>query len=79
MGTPAFAEGVFATLHARSGGIPRRINVLCTRALLACSLAGGCEITPADIGRAADELAGELGISESSEIDRLLVRLGKPA
>ena len=76
-GTPALVEDVFATLHARSGGIPRRINLLCTRALLACALASGSEITAADITQAADELAAELGIEESSEVGRLLVRLGK--
>ena len=76
-GMPAFADDVFAVLHARAGGIPRRINLLCTRALLACSLMGGNEITTADITQAADELAAELGIEHSSEVDRLLVRLGK--
>ena len=76
-GMPAFADDAFGALHVHSGGIPRRINLLCTRALLACALAGARAIAAADVTRAADELAAELGSAESSEVDRLLVRLGK--
>jgi len=36
---PAIADDAFVHLHARSGGIPRRINLICTRMLLACWLA----------------------------------------
>jgi general secretion pathway protein A len=76
-GLPAFDEDVFSTLHAHSGGIPRRINLLCTRALLACALRGGRAISGGEVANAAEELAAELGAPETSEIDRLLVRLGK--
>ncbi|MEP6702203.1 MAG: XrtA/PEP-CTERM system-associated ATPase [Betaproteobacteria bacterium] len=34
LGDPALDESAFAAIHAHSGGIPRRINVLCNRLLL---------------------------------------------
>ena len=76
-GIPFIDNEAFSKLHAHSGGIPRRINLLCTRALLACSLREGREITGADVVQAAAELAGELGPGDSSEVDRIMVRLGK--
>jgi putative secretion ATPase (PEP-CTERM system associated) len=60
-GLPAFDDEAFVRLHASSGGIPRRINVICTRLLLACWLAGGERIVGADVERAVNELRSELG------------------
>src|SRR5688500_3864016 len=37
-GDPKFEDDVFLLIHAYTGGIPRRINTLCTRALLAAYL-----------------------------------------
>ena len=34
-GDPSFGPGVFAAIHEYTGGIPRKINVLCDRLLLA--------------------------------------------
>jgi general secretion pathway protein A len=73
-GVPAFEDDAMAILHARSGGIPRRINLLCSRALLACSLQGGREIAGPDITRAADELAAELSGVGTNDLDRVRVR-----
>jgi len=58
---PSIAPAVFADIHAHSGGIPRRINVLCTRVLLAVSLDGRDEIGPLDVSNAAAELGAETG------------------
>ena len=58
---PAIADDAFVHLHARSGGIPRRINLICTRMLLACWLAGNERITAAQLEKVADELSAELG------------------
>ncbi|HYH23136.1 MAG TPA: XrtA/PEP-CTERM system-associated ATPase [Azospirillum sp.] len=33
-GTPSFSEVCFARIHEETGGVPRRINTLCTRLLL---------------------------------------------
>jgi len=60
-GLPAFAEEAFPDIHAFSGGIPRRINLLCTRVLLASWLAGRNSIAAVDVQDAMTELASELG------------------
>jgi putative secretion ATPase (PEP-CTERM system associated) len=57
---PAIADEAFARLHAKSGGIPRRINLICTRVLLACWLAGAEQISAGDVERVAEELSAEL-------------------
>ncbi len=57
---PGITDDAFARMHARTGGVPRRINVLCTRALLGCLVADSKTITGADIQVAADEIAHEL-------------------
>ena len=57
---PALAEDAFAEIHNYSGGIPRRINVLCTRVLLACWLGASERITAHDVAHAAGELSMEL-------------------
>jgi general secretion pathway protein A len=59
--SPRIADEAFAQIHAFSGGIPRRINVLCTRMLLACWLAESDVIAAADVAQAAAELNVELG------------------
>lgn len=58
---PAISDEAFATVHSFSGGIPRRINLLCTRVLLASWLAGKGDIAAIDMANAAAELGAELG------------------
>jgi putative secretion ATPase (PEP-CTERM system associated) len=60
-GRPALADEAFAQIHAYAGGIPRRINVLCTRVLLVCWLADGDGVSGHDVAHAAAELSAELG------------------
>jgi general secretion pathway protein A len=67
-GNPAIDPQAFATIHSSTGGIPRRINVLCTRVFLACWLQRRTEITAADVSEAAAELMSELGGVNSLEI-----------
>jgi hypothetical protein len=55
---PFSAEAVGA-IHEASKGIPRRINTLCDRLLLAGYLAGEPAITEADVGKAVAELVEE--------------------
>lgn len=57
---PWIGAAAFASIHARAGGIPRRINVLCTRSLLAAWLAASDEITPEIVAEAAAEIGAEL-------------------
>lgn len=39
-GRPDFAEDAFPALHAQSGGVPRRVNLLAGRAMLHAAIAG---------------------------------------
>lgn len=64
---PKVGEAAFAAIHQRSGGIPRRINVLCTRALLAGWLAESDEITPESVAEAAAELGAELAGGDAQD------------
>jgi putative secretion ATPase (PEP-CTERM system associated) len=54
-GKPTFQDGCFEAIHRASSGIPRRINALCDRLLLAGFLAGQTELTLALV----DEVVGE--------------------
>jgi putative secretion ATPase (PEP-CTERM system associated) len=58
---PAIDDEAFTRMHLFSGGIPRRINVLCTRVLLACWLSEKSDITASDVSSAAAELEAEAG------------------
>jgi putative secretion ATPase (PEP-CTERM system associated) len=54
-GDPSFEEDVFPLVHSYTGGIPRRINTLCTRALLAGYLSESHAIS----ARAVEDVIGE--------------------
>jgi putative secretion ATPase (PEP-CTERM system associated) len=60
-GDPAFEEPVFDLIHAHAGGVPRRINTLCTRALLAAFLAEKHVVTKEDVQRVITEYSEEFG------------------
>lgn len=52
-----FEKSAIKRLHALSGGVPRVINLLCDRALMAGADRGVHEITPAMIDQASDALS----------------------
>ena len=54
-------RGPFDVIHARSGGIPRRINTLCNRLLLAGFLGEKHAFVPDDVEAIASEIREELG------------------
>jgi len=60
---PAFAPGAFDHVYAWSGGVPRRINRLANRLLLAAYLENADLITPALVEQTAMELRTEIGES----------------
>ena len=60
-GDPKFEEEVYPLIHAHTGGIPRRINSLCTRALLAAFLSEKHVISGADVEQVTAELSEEFG------------------
>jgi putative secretion ATPase (PEP-CTERM system associated) len=59
-GDPSFDETTFAAIHERSAGIPRRINTLCSRALLAGFLEETHQITAELVQAIGEELDRDL-------------------
>jgi len=58
---PSFGEGAFARIYSWSGGIPRRINLLCNRLLLAAFLDGLHDISAALVEATGADLVRETG------------------
>jgi len=58
---PEFEADAFIEIHRATGGVPRRINSLCSRVLLAAYLGERHVIARADIATAAMEIAAEMG------------------
>jgi hypothetical protein len=58
---PRFEDAAFAAIHAHTGGVPRRINTLCTRLLLAAFLSDTHAIGGADVEHVIAELSEEFG------------------
>jgi general secretion pathway protein A len=61
---PSFDEGAFDSLYRWTGGVPRRINRLCNRVLLASFLDGTDAVNAALVERTALELREEIGESD---------------
>jgi len=62
-GNPGFAPAAFDAIYRFSTGIPRRINTLCNRLLLATYLAEKTAIDAAQVDAIATEIKQELGPS----------------
>ena len=60
-GHPAWEETALDLVHEHSGGIPRRINRLCARVLVAGTLEHAAVLTAELVSITADELAQDLG------------------
>lgn len=60
-GRPEFTDAAFAEIFACTQGIPRRINVLCNRLMLACFLASKEVIDAKDVTGIASEMRIEIG------------------
>ncbi len=58
---PVWEDAAFAAVHQHTGGIPRRINTLCSRVLLFGSLEETHTITGAMVDETAEELDRDLG------------------
>ena len=58
---PAFAPDSFPLIHTLSGGVPRRINTLCNRLMLAAFLGEKHEIQAGDVQAISKEMRDELG------------------
>jgi type II secretory pathway predicted ATPase ExeA len=60
-GRPSFSPEALTEVHRHTGGIPRRINLLCTRLLLAAFLDGNDTIDQSRVERVAAEVVSEMG------------------
>jgi general secretion pathway protein A len=60
---PAIDPDAFEVVHRRTGGIPRRVNLLCSRLLLATFLGGEATITGAAVEAIANDILVEVGQS----------------
>jgi len=58
---PRFAPDTFALIYALTGGIPRKINTLCNRLMLAGFLGEKHELHTGDVQGIADEMRTEVG------------------
>jgi putative secretion ATPase (PEP-CTERM system associated) len=63
---PRFEPGAFDAIYSFSAGIPRRINTLCNRVLLAAALSEGHLITATSVDATADEIRLELSAGSTS-------------
>jgi hypothetical protein len=59
-GRPRWDDAAFGAVFAHSGGIPRRINRLCSRVLLYGALEEADDVTAAMVETTAEELAQDL-------------------
>jgi hypothetical protein len=59
-GRPRWDDAAFAAVFAHSGGLPRRINRLCSRVLLYGALEETDQVTQAMVDTTAEELAQDL-------------------
>ncbi|MFN7725228.1 MAG: XrtA/PEP-CTERM system-associated ATPase [Rubrivivax sp.] len=62
VGKPTFEAGAFDGIFKASGGIPRRINAIADRLLLAGFLAGRTHLTVADVTEVVKEFQQENGV-----------------
>jgi general secretion pathway protein A len=60
-GEPIFADAAYGEIYAHTDGVPRRINLLCTRAMLAAFLRSQPLIDARDMAQTAKELGAEVG------------------
>jgi len=61
-GKPSFEPAAFEGIYKASGGIPRRVNSVCDRLLLAGFLSGRTNITGDDVGEVVREFAEESAV-----------------
>lgn len=66
---PRLEQGVYDAVYAFTSGIPRRVNLVCNRLLIAGFLNEKHVLAAADVELVAGELQEELGVVRRSEVD----------
>ncbi len=67
-GDPSLDDGAFDAIHEAAGGVPRRINTLCSRVLLLGFLEELHALDARHVGRVAAELAAELDFAPAPRV-----------
>ncbi|AUB83209.1 XrtA/PEP-CTERM system-associated ATPase [Candidatus Thiodictyon syntrophicum] len=78
-GDPQFAPEVFELVHARTGGVPRRINTLCDRLMLFGCIEERHQLTREDVRVVAAELEQESGRPAGGEVGAAVAESGTAA
>ncbi len=68
---PHFDDDAFDEIYQWTSGIPRRINLLCNRLLLATYLGEGHDITAAAVAKVAMEIRAEIGEPTVTRVEGL--------
>jgi putative secretion ATPase (PEP-CTERM system associated) len=76
---PRFEPACFDLIHELTGGIPRRINTLCNRLLLAAFLAEKHVISTGDVQAIAHEIREEMGPESGLSSVAVVAGAGDPA
>lgn len=73
LGDPSFSADAFAAIHQFTGGIPRKINILCDRLLLLGRLEELHELTDKEVAKVTEELPQQharVNLGDSQEAAR---------
>ena len=65
-GNPRFDDEAFGEIFRWTGGVPRRINLLCNRLLLSCFLATSSHVSVAAVTESGEALRDEIDAPESA-------------
>ena len=76
---PRFSDDAFKEIYDHTGGIPRRINLLCSRLLLLGYLEEKHEIDAAAVANVAEELASELRPLSADRASEVLAQAPLPS
>lgn len=68
---PHFEPAAYKAIHHASGGVPRRINTLCDRLMLAAFLGEKSVLQAEDVSGVAKELSDELGGAQDAPLPSL--------
>jgi putative secretion ATPase (PEP-CTERM system associated) len=63
---PSIEADAFEAVHRRAAGIPRRVNLLCSRLLLSAFISGETNIDVATVESVANDIRAEVGETEAS-------------
>ena len=78
-GKPTFEPAAFEGIHKASAGIPRRINALCDRLLLAGFLGGRTLLTAEDVAEVVREFEQENAVASRPAASTTLADGGEPS